>query len=195
MKQNFTNEGGYEYRFRYLRNIMGLWMIQSVRRELKDEAGNLLSFPDLIAAAKDCADFPSVVNPDDDRFLAPASMIEEIRCACKDSKQPVPERTGEVMQVVYNSLSKDYQRAVEDLKQLTGKALHAIHIVGGGSQDMYLNQMTANAAGLPVYAGPIEGTALGNLIVQMIASGEINTLQTARRMIRKSFEIKEVMPK
>ena len=193
--QNFTNEGGYEYRFRYLKNIMGLWMIQSIRRELKDENGKLPSFPDLIAAAKDAHDFPSVVDPDDDRFLAPASMIEEVKQACMDSNQPVPETTGEIMQAVYNSLSQDYRRAVESLQKLTGKTYTALHIVGGGSQDMYLNQMTADASGLPVYAGPTEGTALGNLIVQMITAGEIESLQKARDIIGRSFEIREVMPR
>ena len=193
--QNFTNEGGYEYRFRYLKNIMGLWMIQSIRRELKDENGTLPSFPDLIAAAKDAHDFPSVVDPDDDRFLAPASMIEEVKQACMDSNQQVPETTGEIMQTVYNSLSQDYRRAVESLQKLTGKTYTALHIVGGGSQDMYLNQMTADAAGLPVYAGPTEGTALGNLIVQMITAGEIESLQKARDIIGRSFEIREVMPR
>ena len=193
--QNFTNEGGYEYRFRYLKNIMGLWMIQSIRRELKDENGTLPSFPDLIAAAKDAHDFPSVVDPDDDRFLAPASMIEEVKQACMDSNQPVPETTGEIMQAVYNSLSQDYRRAVESLQKLTGKTYTALHIVGGGSQDMYLNQMTADASGLPVYAGPTEGTALGNLIVQMITAGEIESLQKARDIIGRSFEIREVMPR
>ena len=193
--QNFTNEGGYEYRFRYLKNIMGLWMIQSIRRELKDENGTLPSFPDLIAAAKDAHDFPSVVDPDDDRFLAPVSMIEEVKQACMDSNQPVPETTGEIMQAVYNSLSQDYRRAVESLQKLTGKTYTALHIVGGGSQDMYLNQMTADATGLPVYAGPTEGTALGNLIVQMITAGEIESLQKARDIIGRSFEIREVMPR
>ena len=194
MAQNFTNEGGYEYRYRYLKNIMGLWMIQSIRRELKDKNGNLPGFPDLIKAAIQASGFPSVVDPDDDRFLAPASMIGEVKAACAESAQPVPETIGEVMETVYNSLSDDYRRAVESLQQLTGKNYTAINIVGGGSQDMYLNQKTANAAGLPVYAGPTEGTALGNLIVQMIASGEINCLQDARDIVRESFDIKEVKP-
>ena len=193
-QENFTNEGGYEYRYRYLKNIMGLWMIQNIRRELKDENGNVPSFPELIQAAEENRDFPSMVDPDDDRFLAPASMIEEVKQACADTKQKIPVSTGEVMQVVYNSLSQDYRRAIESLKSLTGKTYTALHIVGGGSQDMYLNQMTANATGLPVYAGPTEGTALGNLIVQFISCGEIRTLQDARNMIGNSFEIKEVLP-
>lgn len=193
-RENFTNEGGYEYRYRYLKNIMGLWMIQSIRRELKDENGNVPSFPELIKAAEEHKDFPSAVDPDDDRFLAPASMIEEVKKACADSGQRVPDSAGEVMQTVYNSLSQDYRRAIDSLTALTGKNYTALHIVGGGSQDMYLNQMTANAAGLPVYAGPTEGTALGNLIVQFITEGEIETLQKAREIIGNSFEIREVKP-
>ena len=165
---NFTNEGGYEYRYRYLKNIMGLWMIQSVRRELGEKTGTRPSFPELIAAAKEAADFPSCVDPDDNRFLAPASMIEEVRAACADTHQPVPAATGEVMQCVYNSLTQDYRRAVETLQSLTGKTYTSLNIVGGGSQDGYLNQQTANATGLTVFAGPTEGTALGNLMVQFI---------------------------
>ena len=193
-QKNFTNEGGYDYRYRYLKNIMGLWMIQSIRRELTEPDGTLPSFPSLIAAAKEFREFPSVINPDDDRFLAPASMIEEVKYACADTRQAVPEQIGEVMQVVYNSLAQDYVRAIEELQTLTGRTYTALHIVGGGSQDMYLNQMTANATGLPVYAGPVEGTALGNLVAQLITTGEIETLNDARRMIKHSFEIKEVYP-
>lgn len=194
MEQNLTNEGGYEYRFRYLKNIMGLWMIQNIRRELTDENGNRPSFPDLIKAAEGAKEFPSMVDVDDDRFLAPASMIEEVKKACADSDQPVPETTGEVMQVVYRSLADDYRRAVKSLEKLTGKTYTSMNIVGGGSQDMYLNQMSANATGLTVYAGPTEGTALGNLLVQMIASKETASLQDARNMIAESFEIREVKP-
>ena len=180
---NFTNEGGYEYRYRYLKNIMGLWMIQSVRRELGEKTGIRPSFPELIAAAKEAADFPSCVDPDDNRFLAPASMIEEVRAACADTHQPVPAATGEVMQCVYNSLTQDYRRAVETLQSLTGKTYTSLNIVGGGSQDGYLNQQTANATGLTVFAGPTEGTALGNLMVQFIHSGDFADLAEARAAI------------
>ena len=195
MELNLTNEGGYEYRFRYLKNIMGLWMIQNIRKELADEQGNRPSFPQLIEAAQRSRFFPSVVDVDDDRFLAPASMIREVQQACEDSRQAVPETTGQVMQTVYNSLAADYKKAVNDLERLTGKKYTSVNIVGGGSQDMYLNQMTANATGLTVYAGPTEGTALGNLIVQMIEEKEIASLQEARNIIRNSFDIKEVKPR
>jgi len=203
--QNFTNEGGAWYRFRYLKNIMGLWMIQSIRRELngtayvegyesKHAAGRTYSFPDLIDEAKGAASFPSVVDANDDCFLAPESMIDAIKAYCVKTGQPVPVTVGEIMQCVYKSLSKCYKTAIESLSRLTGRTYTSINIVGGGCQDMYLDQMTAQATGLPVYAGPVEGTAIGNLIVQMIAGGEFDSLRSARDAIKNSFDIKEVLP-
>ena len=191
---NFTNEGGYNGTYRYLKNIMGLWMIQSVRRELGQRTGTRPSFPELIAAAKASAGFPGLVDADDPRFLAPESMIDEVTAACAQAGYPAPASTGEVMQTIYNSLADDYRRAVETLQGLTGKTYTSVNIVGGGSQDDYLNQRTANATGLPVYAGPTEGTALGNLMVQFIAAGEYADLQSARDAIKTSFPIKEVLP-
>ena len=202
-KENFTNEGGAWYRFRYLKNIMGLWMIQSIRRELNGVAyvagrtskyadGKQWSFPDLIEAAKGAADFHSVVDANDDCFLAPESMIDAIKDYCRRSGQPVPETVGEIMQCVYLSLSRCYKEAIANLCRLTGQTYTSINIVGGGCQDMYLNTMTSHACGLPVYAGPVEGTAIGNLIVQFIAAGEFSGLQAARDAIRASFDIKEV---
>ncbi len=203
--QNFTNEGGAWYRYRYLKNIMGLWMIQSIRRELngvnyvsgktaRTISGKQWSFPDLIAAAEGAQDFPSVVDVDDAGFLAPDSMIQAVKDYCAKTGQPVPETVGEIMQCVYVSLTRRYAEAIRDLQQLTGKRYTSINIVGGGCQDMYLNRMTARAAGLPVYAGPVEGTAIGNLIVQMIYGGEFSSLEEARAVIRRSFDIKEVQP-
>ena len=202
-RENFTNEGGAWYRFRYLKNIMGLWMIQSIRRELNGVAyvagrtskhadGKQWSFPDLIEAAKGAADFHSIVDANDDCFLAPESMIDAIKDYCRRSGQPVPETVGEIMQCVYLSLSRCYKEAILNLCKLTGKIYTSINIVGGGCQDMYLNEMTAKAVGLPVFAGPVEGTAIGNLIVQFIASGEFKDLQAARDAIRGSFDIKEI---
>ena len=202
-KENFTNEGGAWYRFRYLKNIMGLWMIQSIRRELNGVAyvagrtsryadGRQWGFPDLIEAARSAADFSSVVDANDDSFLAPESMIDAIKDYCQKTGQAVPGTVGEIMQCVYLSLSRCYKDAIASLSQLTGKTYTSINIVGGGCQDMYLNEMTAKAAGLPVYAGPVEGTAIGNLMVQMIAAGEYADLQEAREAVRKSFNIKEI---
>ena len=210
-QQNFTNEGGAWYRYRYLKNIMGLWMIQSIRRELngvdyvagKARADWKLdvqpgkkqwSFPDLIAAAESAADFPSVVNANDDAFLAPDSMIAAVQAACAAAGQPVPRTVGQLMQCVYRSLTLCYKNAVAGLSERTGKTYTTIHIVGGGCQDNYLNHMTAQVTGLPVYAGPVEGTAIGNLVIQMICGGEFADLAAARQSVRESFDIKEVLP-
>lgn len=203
--QNFTNEGGAWYRFRYLKNIMGLWMIQSIRRELngvayiqgkqnRTESAKKWSFPELIAQAKLAEDFPSVIDVNKDCFLSPLSMIDAIKDECAATGQPVPETVGQIMQCVYSSLSLCYRDAVLNLQKLTGKTYTSINIVGGGCQDSYLNQRTAKATGLPVYAGPVEGTAIGNLIVQMITYKEFKNLRSARDAIRVSFEIKEVNP-
>ena len=203
--QNFTNEGGAWYRYRYLKNIMGLWMIQSIRRELNgvayvkgkgtvEETTKKRSFPDLIEAAKQAKNFKGIVDVNSDCFLAPESMIQAIKDECSRTNQMVPETVGEIMQCVYNSLSLCYWDAIRNLEKLTGKKYTSINIVGGGCQDMYLNECTAKMTGLPVYAGPVEGTAIGNLIVQMIAGREMDDLQSARDVIRHSFEIKEVNP-
>ena len=202
---NFTNEGGAWYRYRYLSNIMGLWMIQSVRRELngvsyvagKDNrvaTGKKWSFPDLIAEAEKEEGFAALVDVNAACFLAPESMIQAIKDECARTGQPVPETVGQIMQCVYTSLSRCYRDAIHALEGLTGKQYTSINIVGGGCQDGYLNRRTAQATGLPVYAGPVEGTAIGNLLVQMIEAKEFENLQAARDAIRCSFEIKEVNP-
>lgn len=202
---NFTNEGGAWYRFRYLKNIMGLWMIQSIRRELngvsyvadKQTSGprdHQWSFPELIEAARQAEYFQSQVDVDDPSFLAPDSMSEAIRAYCRSTGQPVPGTVGELMQCTYQSLARRYAEAIRELEALTGRHYTSINIVGGGCQDGYLNALTAGATGLPVYAGPVEGTALGNLMVQMISAGVFSDLEEARRALRRSFEIKEVTP-
>lgn len=190
---NFTNEGGYQYRYRYLKNIMGLWMIQNLRREMA-ENGQLPGFGELSRLAREAADFPGRVDVDDPSFMAPESMSAAVRAYCERTGQPVPQSPGELLSCVYHSLAQCYAQSVRQLEALTGRSFQAVHIVGGGSQDAYLNQLTASATGLPVYAGPTEGTALGNLLVQMIAQGEFAGLQEARDAIRASFAVKEVLP-
>lgn len=187
---NFTNEGGYEGRFRYLKNIMGLWMIQSIRKETQ----NRYSFADLERMAREADDFTGTVDAEDARFLAPASMLKAVQSACRQDGQPVPESIGDVMQCVYQSLAKCYRETAAQLKSLTGTPHTCLHIVGGGSKDGYLNQLTANALDIPVYAGPTEGTALGNLLVQMIAKGVFSGLPQARAAVRDSFPVKRYEP-
>ncbi|MCD7757340.1 MAG: rhamnulokinase, partial [Clostridiales bacterium] len=135
-----------------------------------------------------------VVDVDDASFLAPDSMIQAVKDYCAKTNQPVPETVGEVMQCVYVSLTRRYAEAIDDLQKLTGKTYTSINVVGGGCQDGYLNQMTANATGRPVYAGTIDGTAICNLLGQMIRAGEFADLQSARDSVRDSFDIQKVQP-
>ena len=203
---NFTNEGGAWYRFRFLKNIMGLWMIQSIRRELNGvdyvegkektatwtladyEKGKKYSFADLENAAKAASAFAGRVNANDTRFFSPASMIAEVLAAA-DVK---PTTVGELMQCVYASLADCYAKMIRNLSNLTGKTYTSINIVGGGSKDGYLNSLTAQATGLEVFAGPTEGTAIGNLVIQFIAAGEFKDLADARAAIVRSFDVKRV---
>lgn len=190
-KRNFTNEGGYEYRFRYLKNIMGLWMIQSARHEWKDA----YSFAKLCELAEEETDFPSRVDVNDDAFLAPESMLEAIREFCRKKREPVPETVGQTAAVIYQSLAESYAQTVAEIEELTGRHFPAVNIVGGGSNAAYLNQLTADKSGRCVYAGPGEATAIGNLAVQMIKDGRFGSLQEVRRCIHDSFGVKKYEPK
>ncbi len=184
MEENFTNEGGYDYRFRYLKNIMGLWMIQSVKREFEED----LSFGEICARASK-ETITSIVDCNDDCFLAPKSMIKAVQDFCARTNQQVPETVGEIASVIYNSLAKCYADTIIGLEKVTGKTFNRIHVVGGGSNAGYLNELTAKYCKKPVHAGPTEATALGNLAVQMMYAGDLENLVAARNCIRESFDI------
>lgn len=186
---NLANEGGYDYRFRYLKNIMGLWMIQSVKKEIAADMG----FGEICAQAAECS-IPSIVDCNDDRFLAPSNMTKEVQEACRESGQPVPEGIAEVASVIYNSLARCYAKTIDQIGEITGQKYSYINIVGGGSNADYLNERTAEATGLTVYAGPAEATAIGNLAAQMISAGELRDLKDARNCVFKSFAIREFVP-
>ena len=186
-QKNFTNEGGYDFRYRYLKNIMGLWMIQSVRHEEKDQ----YSFAQLCEMADECSDFPSRVLVNAPEFLAPESMTEAVRRYCEKTGQRVPETTGELAAVIYQSLAKCYGETVGEIEQLTGEHYDTIHIVGGGANAGYLNRLTAMQAGRRGLAGPSEATAIGNLMAQMIGKGEFEGLMQARACVAESFPICE----
>lgn len=186
MKENFTNEGGYDYRFRYLKNIMGLWMIQSVKKEFEED----LSFGEICERASK-ETIKSIVDCNDDCFLAPKSMIQAVQDFCKNTNQQVPKTVGEIASVIYNSLAKCYGETITGLEKITGKTYDRIHVVGGGANAGYLNELTAKYCKKPVYAGPTEATALGNLVVQMIYAGELAGLVEARNCIRESFDIEK----
>ena len=185
MKANFTNEGGYDHRFRYLKNIMGLWMIQSVKKEFTED----LSFAEICEMASK-ETIPSIVDCNDDCFLAPESMIEAVQKFCRDTDQPVPETVGEISSVIYNSLAKCYGDTVEEIEAITGKKYSTIYVVGGGSNAGYLNELTAKYTGRKVSAGPSEATAIGNIIVQMIHDGVFASLPEARTCVKESFDVK-----
>ena len=185
MKANFTNEGGYDHRFRYLKNIMGLWMIQSVKKEFTED----LSFAEICEMASK-ETIPSIVDCNDDCFLAPRSMIEAVQKFCRDTDQPVPETVGEISSVIYNSLAKCYGDTVEEIEAITGKKYSTIYVVGGGSNAEYLNELTAKYTGRKVSAGPSEATAIGNIIVQMLHDGVFASLPEARTCGKESFDVK-----
>ena len=190
---NFTNEGGANGTIRFLKNIMGLWVLQESRRQWKRE-GKEYSFAQMEAWAKEATPFRSLINPDDATFNTPGNMPEKIRDFCRKTNQPVPETVGEVVRCIYESLSLKYRYTVENIQKLRGKSATAINVVGGGTKDHFLSQMTADACGLHVCAGPEEATAIGNLVMQMMAAGEISTLAEAREVVANSFETKHYDP-
>ena len=189
-KANLTNEGGYGYRYRFLKNIMGLWMIQSVRHEY----GDAYSFAQLCEMAAECGSFPSRVDVNDSRFLAPESMREAVCAVCRESGQQEPKTPGEMAAVIYQSLAESYGETVKEIEDITGKHYDSIHIVGGGANADYLNRLTADRTGRTVHSGPTEATAIGNLTVQMLKNGEYGSLEEARKAIFDSFEIKTFKP-
>ena len=184
MKANFTTEGGYDHRFRYLKNIMGLWMIQSVKKEFTED----LSFAQICEMASK-ETIPSIVDCNDDCFLAPKSMIKAVQDFCSRTGQQVPETVGEISSVIYNSLAKCYGDTVQEIEEITGKKYSTIYVVGGGSNAGYLNELTAKYTGKKVSAGPSEATAIGNVIVQMLHDGVFKDLPEARTCVRESFDV------
>lgn len=182
---NLTNEGGYGS-FRFLKNIMGLWMIQSVKKEI----GEGLGYDEICRQASRC-NIPSIVNCNDHRFLAPENMTREVQEACRESGQQIPRGIAQAAGVIYNSLAKCYAETVREIAGITGQQYDRIHIVGGGANADYLNRLTAQATGLPVYAGPIEAAAIGNVAVQMLAMGELTDLEDIRACVYRSFPVEK----
>ena len=191
----YTNEGGYNGGIRFLKNIMGLWMLQRIREELNFPGG----FAGLEAAAREAEsartlrEIPFIdVNRED--FLCPPSMAEAVRTECRRTGQPTPETPGELALWVYHSLARCYQSAIADLEILTGKTYPAISIIGGGSKDGFLNALTARYTGKPVFAGPAEATALGNILAQMRYWDDPAVRGGFSELIKNSFEIREFLP-
>lgn len=193
-KYNLTNEGGFGGKIRFLKNIMGLWLIQEARRQWIRE-GQELSYADLENAAIAEKEFVSFIDPDYEAFSKPGNMPQFVKDYCKKTNQPVPENCGQVMRAIYESLALKYRKTFAEVKDVTGKNYEVIHIVGGGTKDKFLCQMAADACNTTVIAGPIEATALGNVAAQLIASGDISDMWKAREIIRNSDETKVFVPK
>ncbi len=192
-KLNFTNEGGAMGTIRYLKNIMGLWLIQESRRQWKRE-GKDYSFAQLEAWAKEASAFRSFIDPDDTSFSAPGDMPGRIRDYCKRTGQPIPESVGEIVRCIYESLALKYRKTADAIESVRGNPIQTIRVVGGGTKDRFLSQMTADACGKQVLAGPEEATAIGNLMMQAIAAGEVANIAQAREVVADSFELKSYEP-
>ncbi len=191
---NYTNEGGVGGTIRFLKNIMGLWLVQECRRHFTRE-GHEHSYSELTQMAARSKGFGAVIDPDHKPFLSPGDMPAKIDQFCKDTRQRTPNTRGDYVRTCLESLALTYRRTLEGLEDVLGRKIGAIHIVGGGCQNELLNQMTADACRRPVLAGPVEATAAGNLLVQAMATGDVQNLAEARAIVRNSFDVKRYEPK
>lgn len=187
LKANFTNEGGYSKNYRYLKNIMGLWIIQNIKKELEDK----YTFPELSEMAKNFQGKKYLIDVNDNNFLAPNSMIKAIKNYCQNKFNYNPESIEEVVSIVYSSLAKSYTQTIQEIEKLTSQKFSSLYIIGGGCQDNYLNYLAAQESGLEVFAGPIEATAIGNLGCQMLNKKYFNSVKEFRNFIFNSFDIKK----
>lgn len=190
---NFTNEGGYGGTTRFLKNIMGLWLVQECRRTWEQQ-GQSYSYDELTHLAEASPGFVTILDPDAPAFLLPNNMPEAIHSFARESGQKAPVSPGSFIRCCLESLALRYRWVIEKLELLTGKRIEIIHIVGGGSQNRLLNQMTADACNRPVIAGPVEATALGNLITQALGLGLFSSLEEARLLLRHSFPLLHFEP-
>lgn len=188
--RNFTNEGGAFGAWRFLKNIMGLWVLQRCR----DEFDRRYSYEELGALAAAAQPFGAIVDVDRPRFLNPGSMTGEMRAFCRETGQAPPETPGEFARCALESLALKYRLTLDEIKEVRGTEINYIHVIGGGSKNELLCAMTANAAGTPVLAGPAEATAAGNVIVQAVAAGALASHDEARQVVARSFEIRKYEP-
>ncbi len=190
---NLTNEGGVVGTIRLLRNVVGLWLVQESRRALWPDR-EAPTYEKLAGLAETAPAFTAFIDPDDERFLRPGDLPARVREFCAETGQPVPRDTGTLMRVLLESLALRYAAAIDQLAAASGQPIDALHIVGGGCRNRLLNRLTAGATGLPVRAGPVEATAIGNLAVQAIASGELASVAEARELAARSFPITTYEP-
>jgi len=194
LKYNFTNEGGVFGTWRLSKNIMGLWLVQECRREWM-RGGEEMSFDALTQLAAESEAFLSVIDPDDVEFLHPGDMPSRIQKYCADTNQPVPQTKGQIIRVALESIALKYRLVLERLEELSGKHLDPLHIIGGGTKNRLLNQFTADSTGRTVITGPVEATAIGNILMQAIGMKHLGSLAEAREVVRVSFEPEIYEPK
>ena len=190
---NFSNEGTIQGGFRPLKNIMGLWLIQECRRDWQ-KAGQSLSWNDIVEEAKKAEPFRSVIDPDYGEFFAGGRMVEKIRSFCRKTNQPIPESVGQIARCIYESLALKYRWALERLEEIKGRRIDQLNIVGGGCQNRLLNQFAADSIDRPVVTGPVEGAAIGNLLAQAMALGDIGTMDELREVVRRSEAVETYTP-
>lgn len=188
LNNDLTNEGGYGGKFCLLKNIVGLWILQECRR-VWAENGESYSYDDLTKLAVSAPALRAFIDPADPRFLPPGEMVSRIQAFCRSTGQVVPETPAEITRCILESLALEYHRVADQISSLLCRSLPVIHIIGGGSRNALLNQFTANATGRKVIAGPVEATAIGNILVQAIAAGQIGSLAEARAVVRNSFDV------
>ena len=190
---NFTNEAGFGGTTRFLKNIIGLWLLQEARRDWARQS-ILLEYPALTLEAERSIPFRSLINPNDARFLKPGNMPGKIAAYCRETGQPAPDSPGQFARCIFESLALLYRRTLDELEKVTGRAIARVHIVGGGCQNSLLNRFAANATGRLVLAGPVEATAIGNVLLQATTLGHIDSLAALRETVRASFPITEYHP-
>ncbi|MES0228618.1 rhamnulokinase [Citrobacter braakii] len=186
---NITNEGGAEGRYRVLKNIMGLWLLQRVLKERQ-----ITDLPTLIAQTQALPACQFLINPNDDRFINPDDMSAEIQAACRESGQPVPQQNAELARCIFDSLALLYADILQELAQLRGAAFSQLHIVGGGCQNALLNQLCADACGIRVMSGPIEASTLGNIGIQLMTLDELNNVDDFRQVVRANYDLTTFIP-
>ena len=194
LKYNYTNEGGVGGTIRFLKNIMGLWLVQECRRQFKKD-GYDHSYAELTDMARRAKGLAALVDPDHAPFLSPGELPAKIDAFCDRTNQPRPGTRGEYVRACLDSLALTYRKTLEGLEDVLGRRIGVIHVVGGGTQNELLNQMTADACGRPVIAGPVEATAIGNILAQAMAVGEIRSVADARGVVRESFPVKRYEPR
>ncbi|WP_438349275.1 rhamnulokinase [Paenibacillus sp. FA6] len=193
MEYQFSNEGGAGGTYHLLKNIMGLWIIQECKRKW-EQRGLIFSFGDLVKLAEESAPFHCLIDPDDLRFMNPDDMPEAIRSFCRETGQPHPLSEGEIVRCILESLALRYRGVLEQAEQLTKSHFEVLHMVGGGIQNELLCRFTANAIGRPVWAGPVEASAIGNMLVQLETGGHISDLQDGLELVKASFPLQTYVP-